>query len=380
MVDSISFSFGSKPMEILLGFNCIKEIIDKIATITKHGIVVVDKNVYKLHCDVIKQFTEARSLDLSLYIIDSDEENKKINTVEDILEMAVKRKNERDSSIIAFGGGIVGNIAGMAAGLLFRGVRLIHIPTTLMAMSDSILSQKQAVNNEYAKNIYGLYHIASFSGINITFLKTLPYIQIISGFMELCKNALSFDINKTSSCLLISQQLSSNIGNYDRPINIPDSILKKMVLMGIESKQELLCKDPYEKKDALILEYGHTVGHAIELESYGKIPHGIAVCIGMQVAAQISLNRGWLTDEEHEKHNNLLVTGTSIAQSFSMTSVDELVKRIKNDNKRGYFSVYDDEFLFVLLNGIGTVQWENGYPLSKVSEKELRKALIQVLF
>jgi 3-dehydroquinate synthase/2-deoxy-scyllo-inosose synthase len=369
---NIDFYFANDVMNITIGTNYLNDIAKKISNYSTNVFVIIDKNIYDLYRkNIFKSFD--KYLNYSYITVDAIENNKNLDTLKYILDSAINNNISRNSVVVSIGGGIIGNIAGLVSGLLFRGISLIHIPTTLLAMSDSILSCKQAVNGEIAKNIYGLFHKAEFCGIDIQFLKTLPKEQFIAGFVEICKNVLTFDINNIDKCLEISKEIKKF--KNKKFIDLNDELNKEIIIMGIEAKQMLLKDDPLEKKNALILEYGHTVGHAIELESNGKISHGIAVGLGMLVAAQISFNRGWLSQKDLDLHFYLLENSLSLTRIPNVISIEGILSRIKKDNKRGYIQLKNDEIPFILLKNIGDVEINSNLPLCAVNEKEIVNAL-----
>lgn len=375
MIDeTIDFYFSKRHMEILIGTRCFDAIAKRIAYYVKDAMVVIDENVYCRYENIGKSLQNA-GLNIVLTVLQAHENNKSMSVLNNILDRCIENNVTRKSAIIAIGGGLVGNIAGLTAGLLYRGIVLIHIPTTLMAMSDSVLSMKQAVNGLESKNIYGVFHAASFCGIDLSFLRTIPSKQLISGFIELCKNVLTFDTENLKKCLEIAANLKNRNLNMNEPTLLEDALYKQLVIMGIKAKQKILHKDPYERKAALVLEYGHTIGHALELENGGKLPHGIAVGVGMLAAAKIALNRKWLKKSEYDIHYKLLENSSSLTKIPHGITIDNLLKRIRKDNKRGYIHSGEDEYPFVLLKGIGNVYKSGSLPLTLVTEEEVLRAL-----
>ena len=267
--------------------------------------------------------------------------------------------------MVAFGGGLVGNIAGLVSALLFRGVRLVHIPTTLLAMSDSVLSLKQAVNGTHAKNAYGTYHIPSLICCDVRYLATLATEQISAGVVELYKNCLANRVDRLSTVRRLSRMLNE-------PAAWPE-----MLTLGIEAKQGILCDDPKEVNNGLLLEYGHTVGHALELESR-TLPHGHAIGLGMLAAASIAHDRGWLQDSEVAEHVRALQLCQAPQVPPKGIELRSLLSRIARDNKRGRIRLCPDEHAFVLLRGLGKVATTDGLPLVPVKESEVLRALGQL--
>lgn len=357
-MDYFNLKIGKSTIPTYCGYDCQAEIADRISSLTNHAIVVFDEDAFPDRGKELRHLLEAR-VRVSCLFLKAGEELKRLRTVESLLDRVVAEGADHASVFVAVGGGLVGNIAGTAAALLFRGVRLVHVPTTLLAMSDSVFSQKQAVNGISCKNMYGTYHLPAAICIDTAYLHTLPREQLSAGFVELCKNGLAIDSD-------VIPRLVKCASSLDRPECWLD-----LVSIGFDTKQRLLLNDPFEKREGLALEYGHTVGHAIELAHH--ITHGHAVGLGMLVAARIARARGWLSADEEALHERLL-TGCGAPVRLFSADIPRLVSLIRGDNKRGRIPLQADEFAFVLLQGIGRVAESGALPLCAVREEELVEA------
>lgn len=286
------------------------------------------------------------------------EQNKSLITVSRLAEEAIKLGATRKTAIVAVGGGLTGNVAGMLAALLFRGLPLIHIPTTLMAASDSVLSLKQAVNLDQGKNLIGQYYAPLLVYTDIQFLKILPAREIQSGLCELIKNLLVIKpdcINHFLQILRPTNQYSSS--EYEEFINF-----------CILTKTSVMKDDPFERNKGLGLEYGHTIGHALELACYGEFRHGECVAFGMMCAAKVSQNLGFLTQQEVDLHLELLQRiGVSVTPNKYL--FDRILSFIQNDNKRGYCTHLSNHIGMVLLNGLGCLNKNNGSYITLVNKE-----------
>jgi 2-deoxy-scyllo-inosose synthase len=273
------------------------------------------------------------------------------------------------SCFIALGGGLVGNITGLAASLVVRGIRLIHLPTTLLAATDSILSCKQGVNGEPAldlliKNLVGTFKAPEFVQVYLSYWQSLAPDEIRSGLCELVKNVLAIHPHRYEEvATLLNPQASYS----------PDQFAQ-VFTWCFEAKQAVMRQDAHEQGPALVLEAGHTVGHA--LESLLGMKHGLAVALGLLVEAHISHARGWLSDTEVRQHYTLLGRNgvpTTLPQTMN---IDALMRIIRDDNKIGYLPRSEGYHVMVLLQHLGQpVEERPGLPLTYVSEAELRTAL-----
>ncbi len=293
------------------------------------------------------------------------EQAKNLVTIHRLGNDAIRAGATRRSCIIALGGGLVGNVAGLLAALFFRGARLVHLPTTLLAMSDSCLSLKQGVNSDAGKNHFGQFYPPEFVWADLTYLRDLPTIDIQSALCELIKNVLAI-------CPQYYDEFAATLrqdGMY------AEAQVQRFIALCIEAKCAVMGQDALEKQDAVILEYGHTVGHALELRSGGTIPHGLAVGIGMVVEAHISYLLGMLSREEEEAHVTLLrLNGapTSIPLHFS---TPELLHLMAHDNKRGYLPPVHGKYDMVLLERLGVPHRTEGTVLTQVEESTVRAAI-----
>src|SRR5437660_5244505 len=233
------------------------------------------------------------------------------------------------SCFIALGGGLVGNITGLAASLVVRGIKLVHISTTLLAATDSILSCKQGVNGEPAldlliKNLVGTFKAPEFALVYLSFWQSLAPDEIRSGLCELVKNVLAIHPHRCEKvATLLNPQASYSLDQFAQVFG-----------WCFEAKQAVMRQDAHEQGSALVLEAGHTVGHA--LESLLGMKHGLAIALGLLVEAHISHARGWLSDTEVRQHYALLGrngVATTLPQALD---IDALMRLICDDNKIGY--------------------------------------------
>lgn len=275
-------------------------------------------------------------------VIPDSENDKSFANLERLCDDMVGKFITKGSIVIGFGGGCLTNIAGLAAGLIFRGIRYIEMPTTFMGITDSCLSNKQAVNGKFGKNQYGMYYAPIFIFGDTKYLETESLAGRMSAIAEGIKNAF---INDASLLPYYENKLETcDLDNLD-PMTLTD-----LAYNVIRSKLAILKQDPTEKVFAMALEYGHTFGHAIEFFSGGTIPHGIAVAKGMCIAAEISHHLGYMNLEEVEKHYRLF--GQKLKLDLTLPthiSVDDIMETILADNKKTVKGVK-----YVVLEKIGT--------------------------
>jgi 3-dehydroquinate synthetase len=303
-----------------------------------------------------------------LLTFEGGERSKHLRTVNDLAEEAFGHGATRQSCVIGLGGGLTGNVAGLVAALMYRGIRLVQMPTTFLAMSDSVLSLKQTVNAGCGKNLLGTFHRPEFVWVDLGYLDTLPPQAIRSGLCELIKNVLTIIPNRHEEVagLLIPTAVYT------------EASLRRFLDLSLEAKCSVMGDDPRERRSALILEYGHTVGHALELESAGEISHGIAVGLGMLVAAKIACGLGLLSAACEKAHLELLQRNGAPTSIPAPYTADRIIGRIAFDNKSGYVPRTDGFQPMILLRELGVPAYTGEFPLTPVPVALLREAIEEV--
>ncbi len=255
-------------------------------------------------------------------LIQESEAQKDWGTLGGLCEELAARGATRDSILIALGGGVIGNVVGLAAALLYRGVRFVEVPTTVLAQTDSTLSNKQAINGCRGKNQFGVYHAPLFIWADAAYPRSEPERQQRSGIVEGVKNALIAQAGPDALTPVLEAWRSG-----DR--------YSELLLRLIESKLTILRQDPTERGRCIILEYGHTFGHAVEWLSSGKLFHGEAVSIGMCLAAELSYALGLQPQSLRRDHYRLL--GEWLGAPTRLPEdicVEALYETMLADNKR----------------------------------------------
>lgn len=360
---------GEQSFPYHFGEDCLAEIASAIAALDPDTLVfVTDDTVRNRYSPEISRLAGGiPSITLSH---SPGESMKTLTCLSAHLETALRAGITRRSVVVSFGGGVPGNLAGLMANLLFRGVRLVHIPTTTIAAMDSVLSLKQAINSGVGKNHLGTYYapVAVFTDVRL--FATLPERELRSGLCEMAKNCLAID---PSALTAMRELLAKGVSAA------PDSLLW-LLDASIAAKSSVTRADTFERGTGLVLEYGHTVGHAIEISDHrvrgtAGISHGAAIAVGMLVAAHISHARGWLSDDEVGIHNEL-ITGLGVEPALpAAVSVEDVLAVVADDNKRGYLPVRPDSIPFVLLRALGRPETTGDLPLTAVSLTEIRAAL-----
>jgi 3-dehydroquinate synthetase len=294
---------------------------------------------------------------VTLLRVRAREKDKNITAIERLAAEAFRDGATRRSVVVAFGGGLAGNMAGLLAHMFLRGIRLVHVPTTLLAMSDSVLSLKQAVNSGSGKNHLGAFHVPELVWIHLDLASTLPPEQVRAALGEAIKNVVAI-------CPEHYDEMSRRL-RADAAYSLPE--LAWFIEMCVAAKQRVMEADPYEKGPALVLEYGHTVGHAAEHIS-GSMPHGLAIGVGGLVAARISTLLGLLDPAVEAAHQHLLERNGAPTMFPPGLTVPALMGTIRKDNKRGYLRPRRGYVDMVLLDGPGRPHRSGGSIITQVPE------------
>ena len=296
-----------------------------------------------------------------LEFVPPGEKCKYFPVLEQMCENLIAKGVSKKSILLAFGGGTVGNVVGFTASLIYRGIRFVEIPTTMMAQTDSTLSNKQAVNGRTGKNHFGLYHAPMFIWADTKYLKTELLFYRRSGIAEGLKNGL---ISDPTFLDYLEEVLKPNA-------EFSEEELTELAYRIILSKLEILKRDPSEKGYGIILEYGHTFGHAIEWLEKGKLSHGESVCFGMKIAAELAKEMGYISQEDVERHYHLIEDKLGFNNPFpEHITAQKLMDAMIADNKKT-----GEELRFVILKKIGQCYNPEGDYLVTVDWKLVRTVL-----
>jgi len=311
--------------------------IDKLSNLdfeTKVAIVT-NPTISKLHLDYLINRIDAK--ELSIITIPDGEQYKNMKTIEDMLEHCFEHKLNRNSLLIAFGGGVIGDMTGFCASIYQRGIDFIQIPTTLLSQVDASVGGKTGVNNQFGKNLVGAFHQPQAVYIDSSFLDTLPKREFGAGIAEIIKMAVCFNSE-------FFEWLESNDLNDKKNIDIA-------IQKSVETKAWVVSQDEKEKGIRAALNYGHTFGHVVENETkYEKYLHGEAVGIGMVMANNLSVKLGFMDKNEALRIKTLLEK-YEIPTTYKIEDSEDFYEHFFLDKKS-----LDDKIKFILPIGIGDCQ------------------------
>lgn len=333
--------------------------LEKFEIKNKKIAIITDSNVEKLYASEVKELLKDKCKAVYVFSFEAGEKNKNLNTVQDIYRYLIDNKFDRSDLLIALGGGVVGDMCGYVAATYLRGVDFVQVPTTLLSQVDSSIGGKTGVDFDAYKNMVGAFKMPILVYSNINTLKTLNDQQFASGMGEVLKHGLIK--NADYYMWLISNLYEIN----DREIDC----LKELVYNSNIIKKEVVEKDPYEKGERALLNFGHTLGHAIEKYMNFTLLHGECVALGCVAAAFISYKRNVLKMEEYYELRDMFVP-FNLPITITDIDIKEIVKLTKSDKK-----MKGDHIKFVLLKKIG-----KAFIADDVAEEEMYDAVKEIYF
>jgi len=309
--------------DIIVSPNILKKlkslvIFSKIRKESKH-ILITDENVDLLYSDLVITQLNEMGYEILKLVVPPYDKSKNIDLYKDLVEKCLLYRFDKESFIFSLGGGVVNNIAGFLASTLYRGIGLVHFPTSMLSQVDAAIDFKQAINFKFGKNLVGSYYPASAIIVDPTLLFSLGQRFINDGLAESIKHALCQDLN-------FYNYLIENKSNLD-----DEKVLDYIVNKSIKLKLELMNDDLENDRDETIKQYGHAVGHAIEHLSDGEIYHGEAIAIGMCVSSELALLLGLSDEKNRDLHYSIFNKynlPTVVPRKYSF---DELWNKMKYD-------------------------------------------------
>jgi 3-dehydroquinate synthase len=350
--------------EISIGAGIFSEKVQGVFSTLKptRVAIVTDTHLYKIYRDTLNV---TFGNDARIIVYPAGESKKNFRTINGMFGELQEAGLDRKSCIVAFGGGVTGDMAGFLAGIFLRGVRFIQVPTSLLAMVDSSTGGKTGVDTPGGKNLMGVFHQPKSVIIDTDFLRTLPKRELINGMAEVVKHGIIAD----RDYFTLVEKKRTKIKKLD-----PDTMIE-VISGSCRIKSAVVSADEKEAGLRQTLNFGHTIGHAVEAASDFKIPHGYAVAIGMAAEAYISQKRGYLSGKEFERITRVLKAYGLLKYAALSDKLDagRIIHASARDKKNVASNVR-----FVVIPEIGKVREENGVYSFDMKEGELLDALQKV--
>ena len=315
--------------------------------------IITDSNVATLYLEEVKNELKNHVQFVTEYIIPAGEQNKTLDNIQKLYEHLIINRFDRKDCLVALGGGVIGDMTGFAAATYLRGIDFIQVPTTLLSQVDSSIGGKTGVDFNSYKNMVGAFHMPRLVYMNLSVLNTLSKEQFSCGMGEILKHGLIKNKAYFAWCMENAEKILAR--DYDTLL----SIIKE----SCKVKRDVVEKDPTEKGDRALLNFGHTLGHAVEKLKNFEMLHGQCVAVGSVAAMKLSAMRGNISEEDVSYVEKCFECFGLPTRVEGLTS-KEVLEVSKSDKK-----MEAGKIKFVLLHDIG-----NAYVEKNVSDEELIQA------
>ncbi len=326
---TIQVSLGERSYSILVGSGTLVNLghyLEQLGDVT-NVTVVTNLHIASLHIRPLERAMKQSKLPFEIHLVPDGEDAKSQEALFGIFDHLLRFRADRGSVLVAFGGGVVGDLTGFAASVFMRGLRWIQVPTTLLAQVDSAIGGKTAVNLKEGKNLIGTFYQPNLVLSDISILKTLPKSELVIGLAEVIKYGI-----------IEGEKLFRYLeGSAEELLRGNPEILEKIVSESSRIKGRIVSRDEREQTALRMqLNLGHTFAHAIERESgYKKISHGQAVAVGLASAAKLSNLKGWMNEETVERIIELI---RRVGLPSDLAELDlepnKVIKAMEHDKKK----------------------------------------------
>jgi 3-dehydroquinate synthase len=328
---------------IAIAPNSLKDLGSKMKQLKlgKKVLVVSNPEIFGHYGDACLESLQAAGFVTCTHLIPAGEEYKNLQSIEQVYDTALNNRLERSSTFVALGGGVVGDMTGFSAATWLRGVNFVQVPTSLLAIVDASVGGKTGVNHPQGKNLIGAFYQPKLVAIDPNLLKTLPPREFRAGVAEVIKYGVIWDED-----LFTKLEHCDGLNSLDR---IKEELLEIMITRSCQAKAEVVSQDEKESGLRAILNYGHTIAHAVEsLTHYKQFVHGEAVAIGMVTAGKIAVEMELWTAEAAKRQDALIVKAGLPTEIPAELAMEDILETIKSDKK-----VKAGKVRFILPTAIG---------------------------
>lgn len=352
---------------IYFGLDLVELLKESLSCVNgiSNFVFIFDDKLPKIYSKTILKLLLKKSENVLSISVKVSESKKNRKTKELIEDKILSQSFGRDTLLIIMGGGVLGDVGGFVAATYMRGVPYINIPTTLLAMADSSVGGKTAINCKYGKNLIGAYWNPSAVLIHIPQLKSLPNKQYQNGLFEILRIFITSDKNYFFIFLK----------NVEKIISREEFLIYDLIAKAIALKCSIVSQDERDKNLRKVLNFGHTIAHALEKNSNYSLPHGYAVGYGIWVESKISVLMGHLKEFDYQKIVQILLTLGLNREFFKQYPAREMVKSTKIDKKTSFNLPH-----YVLIKNIGKVCQLNNVFVRAVPDKVVIEAIRRIRY
>ncbi|MGQ4809715.1 3-dehydroquinate synthase [Candidatus Entotheonellaceae bacterium PAL068K] len=336
--------------DIHVGTGVVTEVGQRAAALTpgRKAFLISHPSLAELYGHTVLDSLHQAGFRVATYLIPDGERRKTLLTASRLFTHLAQHGADRQSLICALGGGVVGDISGFVAATYMRGIPLVHIPTSLLAMVDSSIGGKTGVNHKLGKNLIGAFYPPRAVFTDIALLQSLPEREYLCGLSEVIKAGVIRDVELFTT---IEEQIAAVRQRHE-------SVLTTLIERAIAVKVEVVQQDPTERGLRAILNFGHTIGHALEAATaYATYSHGEAVAIGMALVARLSERLGHCRADVRQRLQELLAA-VRLPTTYSDIPSQQVLEAMAHDKKAVHGTTR-----FVLLQDIGAVVYQQPVPL-----------------
>ena len=350
--ETVRLSLKDHAYDIVVRPGALRDAGAELRKVSKAQKVAVlsDSVVGPLYVDALTQSLERADFEVITTTIPAGESHKNLHTLLPVYDEFLGARIERSTPVVALGGGVVGDMTGLVAATLLRGVPFVQIPTTLLSMVDASVGGKTGVDHATGKNLIGAFHQPSLVLIDPDTLKSLPDRELFSGLAECIKH----------ECIRDAAGFEDLEKNVDRALALDTVYLTKLIAHNVAIKARVVEADPFEKGERAHLNFGHTFGHAIESVSNYSYSHGEAVALGMTAACDLCVQLGMLTDADRQRVVSLLQRANLPTAGLTL-SPTTILDTMYFDKK-----VRSGKLRFVLLDRLGHALTRDDVPQEKI--------------
>ena len=362
MSQRLTINQNNKPIYDIVyeqDFESLPTELEKFNIAEKKLCIITDSKVNSLYSEDICEVLKDKCKGVVVFSFPDGEKSKNLDTVRDIYEFLIQHKFDRKDMLLALGGGVVGDITGFAAATYLRGIDFVQIPTTLLAQVDSSVGGKTGVDFDQYKNMVGAFYMPRLVYMNLAVLKTLDDRQYYAGMGEVMKYGL------IKNAPFYEWILDNMYEIHERDMDT----LEDMVVKSCTYKKLVVEKDPTEKGERAILNFGHTIGHAIEKAKNFELLHGECVALGCVAAAYISWKRELISMEEYYEIRDMFVP-FNLPITVDNIDPEEILQLIASDKK-----VEGDKIKFILLKKVGKAMID-----TTVTKDEMMSGIQEIYF
>ncbi len=367
MLNPITVQLPSKKAysySIYIGAQFLDEIHKHLPKYNSALVIITDDTVKELYAISLQRFLNDAGHKTLLLSFPAGEISKNGQTKSRLEEEMLVEACDRDSLILAVGGGVVGDLAGFIAATYMRGIDYIQVPTTLLAMLDSSVGGKTSIDTSQGKNLIGAFWQPIVVIADIAVLKTLPHAHLINGLIEAVKMFLTSD----------AESLAFLDNSLDRILERDEALLMDLMRRAVHIKATVVAKDEKDSSVRAILNLGHTIGHALEQLSEYKLLHGYAVALGLLLETKIAERMGCLASQQYLYIETLLQRLNIRASDLKQFDVEAIIEKTKLDKKKQGDAVH-----YVLLDNLGHVYEADNQYTHAVSDDRVRCAFMEVV-